>query len=205
MVWTPTSPSGCHSGSWGTPKRFWISGKCTIQPVDCRYSAMRPGWGLLTAHFMNSSAMRSRARVEYSAAMERDMAAVPASTVRLKRQANCMPRRTRKGSSEKASLVARRTRLLRSTWPPKKSHISPAIGSKLMALMVKSRREAASRGVMEASKWALKSRWPGPVLLSRRGTLKSQVILVNPGLGELHHSEALADQIDAAAGGQECG
>ena len=72
---------------------------------------MRPGCALLTAHFMNSSATRSRASVEYSLAMERDMAAVPASTVRLKRQANCIPRRTRRGSSEKASLVARRMRL----------------------------------------------------------------------------------------------
>ena len=44
-----------------------------------------------------------------------------------------------------------------------------------MALMVKSRLEAASRGVIEGSNVGAKISMAGPVLLSRRGTLKSQV------------------------------
>ena len=36
FVWVRTSPSGCHSGSWGTPAIALTSGKCASQPVCSR-------------------------------------------------------------------------------------------------------------------------------------------------------------------------
>ena len=84
-----------------------------------------------------------------------------------------IPRSTRNGSSTNASLVCRSTRPRKSCWPPKKSSSSPRCGSNISALIVKSRRLAASSGVMSASNCTSNPLCPRPTFRSRRGMAKS--------------------------------
>src|SRR5437879_5929300 len=53
--------------------------------------------------------------------MLRQSSSVSDVAAKAKREASCIPRRTRKGSSTKAALVWRRTRFFKSASPPQKS------------------------------------------------------------------------------------
>ena len=103
----------------------------------------------------------------------RHSSSVSGAALRLNLAVNCMPRKTRKGSSPKASETCRRRPAFRSFNPLQGSISSSASGSKLIALIVKSRREAASRGDIDGSPSTTKSVCFGPTFDSRRGKVIS--------------------------------
>ena len=168
-----TSPSGCHSGSWGVPRRAATSGKCRIQPVSSRTSSPLDGLTDLTAHLSHSPQTRSTGSSANAGAISRQRAAVSGARLKSKRAANWKARRTLRGSSEKAGLVWRRIRAARSLLPPKGSNTSPVKGSTEIAFTVKSRRAAASASPSAGSGRTANPRWPAPVFDSRLGRLKS--------------------------------
>ena len=75
--------------------------------------------------------------------------------------------------------------------PSNGSSYSPVSGSQAMALMVKSRRRAASFGDNDGSPRTANPLWPAPALGLRRGSDDVEA-------GHLVDGEALADGVDAA-------
>ena len=98
----------------------------------------------------------------------------PDRCVRSNRAANCSARRTRRESSANVTgSTTRRTRSLRSCRPSKGSRYSSVSGSQPIALIVKSRRRAASSNGIDGSPSTVKPLWPRPVFDSRRGRATS--------------------------------
>ena len=129
---------------------------------------------------------------------------MPASSARVswstwspKRPTNCTARRTRRLSSPKrAGSTTRRRRAARSARPPNGSAYSPVSGSRPIALMVKSRRRAASANDMNGSPSTVKPRWPRPVFDSRRGSATST-------RADLVDRKALAHRLDLPEAGEQ--
>ena len=168
-VCSSTGPSGCHSNSCGTPIKASISGKsCRVAPSFSSHLNPTEGRRARKMSFSISPQMRSDGRSDKS--IERHSSTVANSTSNSKRAANCAARSTRRESSGNVSWeTARSSFPAMSARPSKGSMISPVSGSSKIALMVKSRRLAASSIVIEGSPSTTKARWPRPVLRSRRG------------------------------------
>ena len=137
-------PPGCHSGSCGQPTSASSSGNSrSMTPSRARAR------GRGTAARQAGAASRSRPRparpAGRRAGCQRHSASVAGSTCNSKRAANCSARSTRRLSSAKVSGIdgAEHARS-RSSRPSKGSRYSPVSGSHEIALMVKSRRRAAS-------------------------------------------------------------
>ena len=173
-VWVQTSPSGCHSGSCGTPTIAANSGKRSSHPLPFKKAKPSDGCTDRVAHLSHSSRTRSTASSAKHERMDRHSSSVSGAAFNRKRPANCMPRNTRNGSSGNAALVCLRMRASRSERPPWGSISAPLRGSQSIELMVKSRRAEASSGLSSGSNSMSKPLCPGPRFESRRGTEKSQ-------------------------------
>ena len=168
-VCTHTSPSGCQSGSCSQPMSAAISGSSDVTTPASRAN-WKPSDGRAGSRssFSNSPQIRSGGRS--SSAIVRQTAIVPGSTVNSKRAASCIARSTRRLSSAKVAGSTRRSRRAsRSARPPQGSRYAPVSGSNEIALIVKSRRRAASSTDMAGSPSTTNPRWPRPTLDSRRG------------------------------------
>ena len=113
--------------------------------VARRLASERLGFEAFRMSLSNSPTTRSLASSVKRGASSRASSIVSEASSKPKRPAICTPRSTRRGSSEKASVVWRSTRDSRSASPPYSSTSSPRTGEYMRALMVKSRRPAASR------------------------------------------------------------
>ena len=170
-VCTQTSPSGCHSGSCGQPTSASTSGKsCLMTP---RSSARRkPTRRLprLQQELLDLAPDPFRRQI-----VERNRRAQRA---RLLLELALEPRRELDGAQHAKAVVTERAAdrppagfaAPGPTRPPNGSRYSPVSGSKSIALIVKSRRRAASSTVMSGSPSTAKPRWPRPVFESRRGS-----------------------------------
>ena len=132
IVWMPTSPSGCHSGSCGTPLEPLRSQE-NVRSSRVAFEILRDAArmrGSSIAHFMNSSATRSCASVEYSCGDGAAHLRGRGIEGQIEAAGELHSSQTlADGSSRKSALVARSTRFSRSSRPPKKSSNSFAIGS----------------------------------------------------------------------------
>ena len=197
-VWIQTSPSGCHSGSCGQSTSGRISGRsCSTTPSSRASAKPSDGRSATSSSFSNSPHTRSAGRsssgdgaadgrglvVERAARSGRRTAARAA-------RAGC--RRRRCAGRRRAGAGAPR-----SSRPSNGSRYSPVSGSQAMALMVKSRRRAASSSDIGGSPSTSKPVWPRPAFDSRRGSATS----IGP---QLVDGEALADRLDAADRRRAC-
>ena len=152
-------------------------------PARARASARRRARGRASARSTGapreaaasplSPQMRSAGRSSSGIAAQRR--AVAGSSAQSKRAANCSARSTRRLSSAKVrASTMRSTRASRSARPPKGSRYSPVSGSQAIALIVKSRRRAASSIESVGSPTTSNPLWPRPTFDSRRGSETSR-------------------------------
>ena len=137
---------------------------------------------------------RSRSAGRSSSGMRRHSAAVSSSSVNSKRAANCTARSTRRLSSPKvAGSTARSTPRSRSARPSNGSSYSPVSGSQAIALMVKSRRRAASSIDIAGSPCDLEALVAAPLLRLAAGQ-RDVDVASRPG-DDLVDRKALADRL----------
>ena len=161
-------------------------------PARSRSTAVRPAAAASRAH------PRRVRPADRRAGCAAQMRCVSSATVSSKRAANCSARSTRRLSSPNVARIddpqhaVRRGRRGRRTdrW------YSSVSGSQAIALMVKSRRRAASRTDIVGSPATANPCGRGPIFDSRRGSATSIP-------ADLVHGKALADRFDAAEGRQQ--
>ena len=172
-VCTHTSPSGCHSGSCGQPTSACNSGNSRLTTSSSSASAQpsdgRAAW---SSSFSISPQMRSAGRS--SSGSRRQISRVPGSIESSKRAANCTARSTRRLSSPNVpGSTARRIRASNRAAHRTGRYTSSVSGSHATALIVKSRRRAASSNGRSGSPVTSKPRCPRPIFDSRRGSATS--------------------------------
>ena len=151
-VCTQTSPSGCHSGSCGQPTSACSSGNSRSTTPSSSASA-RP----IEGRAAGAAASRIRPRCVPPAGRRAGSrgrsSRVVGSSVNSNRAANCTARSTRRLSSPNVARIdgAQHARARDRARPSNGSRYSPVSGSQAIALIVKSRRRAASSSVIVGS------------------------------------------------------
>ena len=105
--------------------------------------------------------------------------------------------------AERRGSTTRSSRRSRSPRPSNGSTYSPVSGSHEIALMVKSRRRAASSSDMNGSPRTSKPLWPRPCFDSRRGSATSIADAIGP--DNFVDRKALPDGLDATERGEQRG
>ena len=172
-VWIHTSPSGCHSCSCSHPMSAAISGQSRWRTRSSR-ARVKPSDGRRARRSSFCSSPQTRSAGRSSSGMPARSVRVSSGTVSSNRAANCSARSTRRLSSAKVfGSITRSTPASRSARPPKGSSYAPVSGSQAIALIVKSRRRAASRSGIDGSPSTAKAVCPRPDFDSRRGSATS--------------------------------
>ena len=170
-VCTQTSPSGCHSGSCGQPTSASSSGNSRSTTPSSSASAKpidgRAAW---SSSFSISPQIRSAGRSSSGSAGT--ARACRRRVDNSKRAANWTARSTRRLSSPNVRGIdrAQQARARGRARPSNGSRYSSVSGSQAIALIVKSRRRAASSNGRSGSPVTVKPAWPRPVFDSRRGS-----------------------------------
>ena len=181
-VCVQTSPSGCHSGSCSQPTSDSSSGRTrSMTPRSSASAKPIDGWCGLQQQLLDLAPDAfGRQIVE----RQRRGTALPSSRRARTRTARQTARRAAHAGCRRANVVgstARSSRRSRSARPSKGSSYVSVSGSHAMALMVKSRRRAASATDIEGSPWTSKPLWPRPRFDSRRGSATSISPALPPG------------------------
>ena len=124
------------------PSNGRISGKYSSSLMSRKARSPSEGLPGLRSHFLNSSNRRSTLRS--SSESVRQSSTVSGASVHSKRLANCTPRNMRRESSANAGPTWRSVCVFRSPMPLYGSQSVSSGSSMPIALMVKSRRRAAS-------------------------------------------------------------
>ena len=205
-VCTHTSPSGCHSGSCGQPTSACSSGNSrstTPRSQREREADRRPR--RLQQQLLDLAPDRARPGGRRAGSLGRARAFAGRAS-NSKRAANWSARSTRRLSSPNVARIDHAQEAPpRSRRPPNGSRYSSVSGSQAIALIVKSRRRAASAIDMNGSPVHVEALVPAADLRLAAGQRRRRV-------ADLVDGEALADRVrrgrrrrGASAGGRRRG
>ena len=170
-VCTHTSPSGCHSGSCTQPTSACSSGNSFDDDAELQSRARTRSTAAAQRAASRTRPRCARPADRRAVSRGRSRASPRRARIRTARRtepraarAGCRPRtsRDRRRGARGAAMIARGRRTDRG--------IRPVSGSHAIALIVKSRRRAASSTVMPGSPDTSNPRWPRPDFDSRRGS-----------------------------------
>ena len=140
------------------PRSGKTSGKNSFSLMSRKARSPSDGLPGFKSHFLNSSNKRSMERSSSESVWQSSI--VSGASLSAKRLANCTPRKMRSESSTKAGPTWRNKPFFKSSMPPYGSHSVSSGSSMPIALMVKSRRSAASLNESFSSVCTTKPRWP---------------------------------------------
>ena len=171
-VCTQTSPSGCHSGSCGQPTQRLELREQRVDDAElaarARSRSTACARGAAASRFLPTRARPAGRRAEWCGRAPSCRSSIANSN----RAANWTARSTRRLSSPNVAGVhgAQHAALEIARVRRTDRRYSPVSGSQAMALMVKSRRRAASSIDSAGSPVTVKPLCPRPVFDSRRGS-----------------------------------